>query len=64
METLVSKALGATARNLVATRPRAMNALSETPRWVYGRRLEVLTRAFTLLVRRESSTTADPTPNF
>ena len=32
-----------------------MNSLSMAPRWVYGRRLELVTRAFTLSVRRESS---------
>jgi hypothetical protein len=32
-----------------------MNSLSMAPRWVYGRRLELETRAFTLSVRRESS---------
>ena len=32
-----------------------MNSLSMAPRWVYGRRLELETRAFILSVRRESS---------
>lgn len=51
----MSKALGATGRNLDAAPPHAMNSLSMAPRWVYGRRLELETRAFTLSVRRESS---------
>jgi hypothetical protein len=51
----VSKALDATSRNLDAAPPHAMNSLSMAPRWVYGRRPELVTRAFTLSVRRESS---------
>jgi hypothetical protein len=42
-------------QNLDAALPHAMNSLSMARRWVYGRRLELETRAFTLSVRRESS---------
>jgi hypothetical protein len=39
---------GATARNLDVGQNRGTNALSNARLWVYDRRLELLTRAFTL----------------
>lgn len=41
-------ALGATARNLDAAQDRGTNSLSKARLWVDDRRLELLTRAFTL----------------
>lgn len=48
---------GATARNLDAGQNRGTNALSNARLWVYDRRLELLTRAFTLFGAPGSSCT-------
>ena len=51
----MSKAPRATARNLDAGQNRGTNALSNARLWVYDRRLELLTRAFTLFGAPRSS---------
>jgi hypothetical protein len=51
----VSKALDATARNLDADQDRGTYGSSKARLWVYDRRLELVTRAFTLFGARRSS---------
>jgi len=51
----VSKAPGAAARNLAVDQDRGMYGSSKARLWVYDRRLELVTRAFTLFGAPRSS---------
>ena len=56
----MSKALAATARNLEVDEHRGTNDSSNARLWVYGRRLELVTRAFTLFGAPRSSCCRPP----
>ena len=60
----VSKALAATARNLEVAPDRGTNESSNARLWVYDRRLELMTRAFTLFGARTSSRRAPSRGHF